>query len=146
MIYSEWPGSQVNKITAFNVKRKESLQGDLFTLDFPPPPVYPSLEQVPLPLPLTTGPRLFLLSSHSCFQAGMQVAFSFSLIIRSSGRSSILCRPFRVSLFSISRLQGKEKGEWHTYTEVISKDKQPQASFLRVSGHRIQNITANKHE
>lgn len=55
--------------------------------------------------PLTTGPRRPLLSSHSWRQAGMQVALSFSRISRSSGRSSILCRPRGVSLLSVSGLQ-----------------------------------------
>ena len=54
---------------------------------------------------LTTGPLLLRLSSHSCLQVGMQVALSFSLIMRSSGRSSIFCSPRRVSLLSMSRLQ-----------------------------------------
>lgn len=55
--------------------------------------------------PLTTGPLRLLRSSHSCRQAGMQVAFSLSRITRSSGRSSILCSPRSVSLLSISGLQ-----------------------------------------
>lgn len=55
--------------------------------------------------PLTTGPLRLLRSSHSCRQAGMQVAFSLSRITRSSGRSSIRCSPRSVSLLSISSLQ-----------------------------------------
>lgn len=58
---------------------------------------------------LTTGPLLFLLSSHSCFQVGMQVALSFSRIMRSSGRSSIFCSPRSVSLFSMSRLSPEKQ-------------------------------------
>lgn len=75
-------------------------------------------DNIPPPMSLTTGPLLLLLSSHSCFQAGIHVALSFSLIMRSSGRSSIFCNPLRVSLFSMSRLQQRKKLQSYSYFQL----------------------------
>lgn len=115
MFCSKWLEYQANKSTAFKMKGRGKLRREfiyaLFSISS-----YAFFLMEGHPQPLTTGPLLFLLSSHSCFQAGIQVAFSFSLIIRSSGRSSILCNPLRVSLFSISRLKWREKkGLWDLY-------------------------------
>lgn len=105
-------------------------------LNFSFPPMLSSL-LAGNPQSLTTGPLLFLLSSHSCFQAGIQVAFSFSLIIRSSGRSSILCNPLRVSLFSISRLKWKEN-EIYIWKKI---SKNNTVLFHTFNGHVTKKIT-----